>query len=55
MFPVVLNDGKSELPNDDIYYVIAKEGVFLKKKLGVMESLAPVKEISILQSHTWNT
>ena len=52
MFPVVLNDGKQELPEDDIYYVIAKEGVFLKKKLGVMESLAPVKEISILQSIT---
>ena len=52
MFPVVLNDGQNEMPKDDIYYVIAKEGVYLKKKLGVMESLAPVKQISTLQSIT---
>lgn len=38
------------MPNDDVYYVIAKEGVYLKKRLGIMESLAPVKEISILKS-----
>jgi len=50
MFKVVLNDGQSEMPDDDIYYVIGKEGVYLKKKLGVMESLAPVNKISILQS-----
>lgn len=50
MFKVVLNDGQTEMPDDDIYYIIAKEGVYLKKKLGVMESLAPVKNISILKS-----
>ena len=50
MFKVVLNDGQNEMPEDDIYYVIGKEGVYLKKKLGVMESLAPVKNISILKS-----
>jgi len=50
MFKVVVNDGSQELPNDDIYYIVAKEGVFLKKKLGVMESIAPVKNISILNS-----
>jgi len=49
MFNVVLNDG-SPLPDDDICYIIAKEGVFLKKKLGIMESIAPVKNISILDS-----
>jgi len=50
MFKVVLNDGQNEMPEDDIYYIIGKEGVYLKKKLGVMDSLAPVKNISILQS-----
>jgi len=52
MFKVVLNDGQNEMPDDDIYYIIAKEGVYLKKKLGVMESLAPVNKISILESVT---
>lgn len=50
MFKVVLNDGQTPMPEDDIYYIIAKEGVYLKKKLGIMESIAPVKNISILQS-----
>lgn len=50
MFKVVLNDGQTPMPEDDIYYVIGKEGVYLKKKLGVMESIAPVKNISILES-----
>ena len=50
MFKVVLNDGQTPMPEDDIYYIIGKEGVYLKKKLGVMESIAPVKNISILES-----
>jgi len=50
MFPIVVNDGQSEFPTDDIFYIVCKEGVYLKKKLGVMESIAPVKNISILQS-----
>ena len=50
MFPIVVNDGKQKLPDDDICYIVAKEGVFLKKKIGVMESVAPVKNISILNS-----
>jgi len=50
MFKVVVNDGTQELPDDDIYYIVAKEGIFLKKKIGVMESIAPVKNISILES-----
>jgi len=52
MFKVILNDGQNEMPKDDVFYIIAKEGVYLKKKLGVMESLAPVKNISILNSVT---
>ena len=50
MFPIHINDGTKEMPTDDIFYVVAKEGIFLKKKMGIMESLAPVNNISILES-----
>jgi PRTRC genetic system protein A len=50
MFKIHVNDGQSELPSDDICYIVAKEGIFLKKRLGIMESIAPVKNISILES-----
>jgi len=50
MFPVIVNDGTAEIPDDDICYIVGKEGIFLKKKLGVMDSIAPVKNISILES-----
>lgn len=50
MFPVHVNDGTTDIPNDDICYIVAKEGVFLKKKVGIMESIAPVDNISILES-----
>ena len=50
MFNVHINNGTNVLPEDDIFYIIAKEGIFLKKKLGVMESVAPVKSISTLHS-----
>ncbi len=50
MFPIIVNDGQTPFPSDDIYYIVCKEGIYLKKRLGVMESIAPVKEISILQS-----
>lgn len=50
MFPVYVNDGSYEIPDDDICYIIAKEGIFLKKRMGVMESISPVDKISILNS-----
>lgn len=50
MFPVIINDGQTPFPDDDIFYIVAKEGIFLRKKLGVMVSIAPVKNISILES-----
>lgn len=50
MFKVVVNDGQAEMPTDDVFYVIAKEGIFLKKTIGVMDSVAPVNQISTLQS-----
>ena len=50
MFKVHVNDGETPIPEDDICYIVAKEGIFLKKKMGIMESIAPVKNISILES-----
>jgi len=50
MFDVFINDGNKEMPESDICYIVGKEGVFLKKKLGIMDSIAPVKKISFLKS-----
>jgi hypothetical protein len=50
MFKVFINDGTNEVPKDDIYYIVSKEGTFLHKKVGIMESVAPVENISILES-----
>ena len=49
MFKIFINDGSKEIPKDDICYIIGKSGIFLKKKVGLIESIAPVKEISILE------
>lgn len=48
MFNVWINDGSTEMPNDEILYVVSKEGIFLKKKVGIVESCTPVTDISIL-------
>lgn len=47
MFPVYIYEG-GELPSDEICYLIAKQGIFLKKKVGLVESLTKVDKISIL-------
>jgi len=50
MFKIYINDGKQPPPTDDVYYIVCKEGVYLKKKIGIMESVTPVTNISILNS-----
>lgn len=49
MFKVFVNDGTKEIPKDDIVYIVCKEGVYLKKKTGIMESITPVDGLSHLQ------
>lgn len=49
MFPVHINDGRHPMPTDDIFYVVAQDGMYIYKKIGILESLVPVKNISILQ------
>lgn len=48
MFPIYLMDKKKLEINDDIYYLVAKNGIFVKKKLGLIESLTPVEGIPFL-------
>jgi proteasome lid subunit RPN8/RPN11 len=51
MFNVYINDGIQEIPvDDDICYIIAKGGIYLRKKMGLINSLVPVKNISFLES-----
>jgi len=49
MFPVVTNDGVNVIPNDDVVYIVGKKGIFLKKKVGIVESLIEVNDIPILE------
>lgn len=52
MFKVMIHDGKTAPLEDDVYYVVGKEGIFLKKSAGLLESLAPVKNIPTLETVT---
>lgn len=52
MFPVYFVDQdpkETGLPADDICYLVTKKGIFLKKKVGYIESVAPVDKISFLE------
>lgn len=49
MFKIFTNNGTDKIPDDDIMYIIGKNGLFLKKKIGIIESVVPVKEISFLE------
>ena len=49
MFKIHINDGNKDLPKEDIFYIISKEGVFLKKTLGLIDSITPVNNISFLK------
>lgn len=50
MFKIHINDGNNETPKDDIFYIISKEGIFLKKKVGLIDSITPVDKISFLST-----
>jgi len=49
MFEVYLNDGTTSLPTDDIFYMIGKNGIFIKRKNELSESVSKVDKISILE------
>lgn len=49
MFPIYLLEEGCDIPEDDICYIIAKGGIYLKKKLDMVESVAKVSNISFLK------
>ncbi len=48
MFPVYMKYPGSEPPKDGIYYIIAKNGILLRKKNDWIDAMVPVKQIAIL-------
>lgn len=48
MFPIWVNDGTTEMPEDPIFYVVAKDGIYLKKSMGHFDTISKVDGISIL-------
>jgi len=48
MFNVYIYNEGDELPKDDVCYILTKDGILLKKKVGLMESISKVDKISIL-------
>ncbi len=52
MFKVIMIDGTEKLPDDNIYYMITKNGPYMRKKLGFIDCVVPVKTISILKDIT---
>ena len=52
MFPIYVYDGDATLPEDSICYLVTKNGLFLKKKIGLMDSVTPVQTIGFLQPLT---
>ena len=49
MFKVYINnDQQKALPTDDIFYIVAKNGIFLHKKLDLLESTVKVNNVPFL-------
>lgn len=46
---IYLNTGSLDIPKNETCYIIAKNGIYLKKKLDLIESLTPVNKISFLE------
>ena len=37
-----------DMPEDEICYLVAKDGIYLKKNLGIIESITKVKNVSLI-------
>lgn len=56
MFPIYILKKGVKLPETGIYYVVAKNGVFLHKETGIVEAMIKVGKISFLeQMEPWVT
>lgn len=49
MFPVYIKEPNTEPPETDVYYIVARNGVFFKKKNGWIDATVPVKQIAVLE------
>jgi len=49
MFKIHINDGENEIPNENVVYVIAQDGIFIKRKFGLFVSQVKIDKISILE------
>ena len=49
MFPVIIMDEDKQLPDDNIYYMVGENGLFIRKNLGLIDCVVPVKKISTLR------
>lgn len=48
MFPVILMEEGVELPKEGTYYVVASNGIFIRRDVGLFSCLVPVESISFL-------
>jgi len=48
MFPVYIKKPKTNAPDADVYYIVAKNGLFLRKKQDWIDVVVPIKQIAIL-------
>lgn len=49
MFNIYIMNKDSEIPKDDICYLIGKDGVYIKKKVGLVSSIVKLNGISFLE------
>ena len=49
MFNIYINDGEVQPPDDETYYIVAKDGIYLHKKLDIIESCIKVNKISFIE------
>ena len=49
MFKIIINDGSTPLPADNIYYIIGRDGIYIHKKTDIFEACVKVPHISFLE------
>lgn len=49
MFPIFILDGKTELPKEGTFYVLAQDGLYLSKETGLIRAMVKVEKISFLK------
>lgn len=50
MFKIILNDENVKHPNENIYYIVGRDGLYLYKKLDILEACTKVSKIPSLET-----